>query len=196
MARPHRHEEIDGFYHVCSRGNNRRRIFEFEADRRTFLDLVGRASHRYTWGVYAFCLMTNHYHLVLQIPLGGLSKGMCELNGGYSRTFNSRHGRTDHSFRNRFFATLIENEEHLLAACRYVVTNPVAAGLCSRPEQYLWSSYRASVGLELPPRFLAVHDLLALFGRSPRAAVASYREFVARPAPPIAPDWPGVDVLS
>lgn len=126
--------------------------------------------------------MTNHYHLVVQIGDDGLSDGMQWLNGVFSRATNRDQGREAHLFRNRFKSRLIESEAHLVAACRYVVLNPVAAGLCERPEDWEWSSYRATAGLDERPAFLADGELLRLFAPSTNEARRRYRELVAQGA--------------
>jgi putative transposase len=167
------------FYHVTSRGNGGRAIYFDDRDRRVFLAMFARVRRRYGWVCLAFCLMTNHYHLLLETPDGGLSGGMRELNGGYARRTNRRYAQDGHLFRNRFGAETLEREEHLLEACRYIVLNPVRAGLCSDPADWPWSSYRACAGLEYAPHFLAVDRVLRLFGRSPAAARRAYRAFVA-----------------
>lgn len=182
MARAHRNEEPGAFYHVGARGNGGRMLYRDAQDARTFLRGVARAARRYRWLCLAYCLMTNHYHLVLQIPDGGLSSGMQELNGGYARQANARYGRTGHFFRNRFFSKHLETEQHLLEACRYVVLNPVRAQICALPEEWRWSSYGASAGLAFAQPFLATDEVLALFGPRPARARAAYRAFV-RSAP-------------
>lgn len=179
MGRPLRAEHPGGIYHVTSRGSNKEAIFLDDADHRIFGALLGRYALRHRWIVLAWAEMPNHYHLLVQIPFGGLSRGMQLLNGGYAARFNHRHGRSAHVFRNRFFAGQIESEAHLIEAARYIVLNPVRAGLCASPDRWPWSSYRASAGLTLAPPFLSVSALLRLFGRSPRVASRLYREFVA-----------------
>lgn len=175
----------DLVYHVTSRGNNGRAHYVDDVDRRIFLSMLERAVTRYDWLVRAYCLMTNHFHLVVQAPLGGpsLSKGMQELNGGYSRTFNARHGRRDHLRRNRFHAEPIESESHLLESCRYVVLNPVRAGICATAGSWPWSSYRATVGLRPSPPFLSAGWLLELFSPELARARERYRDFVADGTP-------------
>jgi putative transposase len=134
MSRPHRNAYPGGYFHVGTRGNNKQAIYIDGVDRYWFLEMFGKATVRYEWSIYAYCLMTNHYHAVLCIPEGGLSEGMCELNGGFARWSNFRHGRVDHLFGRRFSSREIKTEEYLLEACRYVVLNPVRAGLVRRPE--------------------------------------------------------------
>ena len=178
MGRPHRVEVAGGGYHLSSRGSDRRQIYASRDDRNLFLKLLGIASAKYAWTVLAYCLMTNHYHLVVQIPEAGLSSGMQWLNGGFSRITNRQQGREAHLFRNRFASRVIESDAHLLAACRYVVLNPVAAGLCERAEDWEWSSYRATAGLERNPGFLADVALLKRFAPATEDARRLYREFV------------------
>ncbi len=166
-------------YHLASRGSNRQPIYSSDRERRLFLRLLGMTVAKHAWTVLAYCLMANHYHLVVEIADGGLSAGMQWLNGGFSRITNRDQGREAHLFRNRFASRLVESETHLVAACRYVVLNPVAAGLCSHPGDWRWSSYRATAGLESRPAFLADARLLAQFAPSRREARRLYRAFVA-----------------
>jgi hypothetical protein len=121
--------------------------------------------------------MNNHYHLIVRTPDQRLSKAMQQLNGGYSKTVNSIHGRSAHLFRNRFMAQLIDDDEYLLTACRYIAHNPVRAGLCDEPSGWRWSSYRASVGIQPAPRFLDEHLLGSVVGGGDGWR-CRYREFV------------------
>jgi putative transposase len=178
MGRAPRIEVPGGTYHVASRGNRGCRIYHDDADRIVFLKLLRRVAERYGWTCQAYCLMANHYHLLIQIGDGGLSSGMQALNGHFSCFTNARHGYEGHLFRNRFWSELIGEETHLLEACRYIVLNPIRARLCDKPEAWRWSSYRACAGLVFAPRFLATADLLALFGQTPAAARRAYRRFV------------------
>jgi putative transposase len=182
--------EVPGaFYHVCTRGNDKQPIFVDDHDRLLLLLLLQRLAKKYAWTVYAYCLMTNHYHVLLQLSRGGLSRGMCELNGGYAASFNGRHGRTNHVFGRRFWSDLIEDDSHLLAACRYVVLNPVRAGLRREPEAWPWSSYRACIGLEHPRGALATGELLALFGQTPARAHHAFRRYVSEGHVRRQPPW-------
>jgi putative transposase len=180
-----------GYYHVCTRGNGKKAIFLEDDDRVLFLTTLRRVAKRHGWTVYAYCLMTNHYHLLLQLSEGGLSRGMCELNGGYALEFNARHNRSNHVFGGRFWSDLIDHDTHLLASSRYIVLNPVRAGLCADAESWIWSSYRACAGLELAASFLATGELLELFGRSPAAAQAAYRGYVSEGHGQRQPPWVG-----
>jgi putative transposase len=178
MARPPRLEVPGGTYHFGARGNRGCRIYADDHERLIFLTLLGRIAERYKWTCQAYCLMSNHYHLVVEIQDGGLSDGMRELNGEFACFTNVRHGLRGHLFHNRFWSELIEEKGHMLEACRYVVLNPIRAKLCTAPEQWRWSSYRACLGLDFTPQFLAADSLLRLFGSSPAVARRAYREFV------------------
>jgi hypothetical protein len=114
---------------------------------------------------------------------------MCELNGGFALDFNARHGRSDHLFGRRFWSDLIDHESHLLASCRYIVLNPVRAGLSDDADSWPWSSYRACAGGELAPSFLAAGDLLELFGRDPVRAQSAYRNYVSNGHVQRQPPW-------
>jgi putative transposase len=177
MARPPRIEVPDGIYHVCTRGNGGCRIYADDHERETFLRLFGRLSKRYAWKLGTYVLMSNHYHLLMQIE-DGLSEGMRELNGGFARYTNVRNGLDGHLFGKRFWCELIETEAHYLQSARYIVLNPIRAGICAAPEDWRWSSYRACIGLEFALPFLEADDLLRCFGASPAAAQTAFREFV------------------
>ncbi len=177
--------ERGGVYHVTSRGNNNGDVFVDDPDRLLFVDLLERAAVRCEWIVFAYCLMTTHYHLVVQVPTGALSKGMCLLNGDFARKTNRRHGRIGHAFNERFSSRSISRDSHLLEACRYVVLNPVRAGICAAPAAWPWSSYRACAGLDFAPAFLAQRKLLSLFGRSPGEARQRYVAFVSEGRQPV-----------
>jgi REP element-mobilizing transposase RayT len=180
MPRSPRLVEPGGFYHVTPRGNDGRAIFDDtdEVDRRRHLALLERTARKHGWTVLAYCLMTNHVHLLVQVLDQSLSAGMQELLGEYARFWNSRHGRTGHLFRNRFSCAAVESDRHLREAARYVDLNPIRAQLASRPEHWQWSSYRALVGLDHAPPFLATSALLELFGPTPAKARIAYRRFV------------------
>lgn len=132
----------DGPYHVTARGVDGTPIFLEDDDRRFFLELLSRVVRIYHWDVQAFCLMDNHFHVVLETRSAQLSAGMQRLNGTYASTFNERHGRTGHLFGGRFWSSVIDSDEHLRAACVYVVANPVRAGLCATAEEWRWTASR------------------------------------------------------
>lgn len=157
MVRPLRIEFAGAVYHLTGRGNEKKPVFLDDEDRKIFLDLLDEVNKRYCWACHAYCLMDNHYHLLVETLKETLSIGMRQLNGVYTQAFNRRHGRVGHLFQGRFKAILIEKENHLLEACRYVALNPVRAGLVELPEQWKWSSYRLTAGRETS--FIPLHGL-------------------------------------
>ena len=178
MGRARREFAPGEIYHVYSRGSNRQAIFRFDSDRVDFLGCLERVVVRYDLECLAYCLMPNHFHLVVASADGRLSQAMKALNGRYALRFNRRYDCDAHLFKNRFGAVLQSSESQLLSTLRYTVRNPIEAGVCAAPGEWPWSSYRASVGEIAPPAFLAVARLLSYFGDLPEAAVARYREFV------------------
>jgi REP element-mobilizing transposase RayT len=179
MARPLRLEFPGGVYHVTSRGDGREAIFLDDDDRQQFLALLGHTSERFGWHCHAYCLMNNHYHLLLETPAPNLSRGMRHLNGVYTQRFNRRHERVGHVFQGRYKAIVVQKDAHVLELCRYVVLNPVRARLVKQVRQWPWSSYRATAGQGQRPAWLTVDWILAQFARQPQRAVRAYRRFVA-----------------
>jgi putative transposase len=176
--------EVPGIYHVTTRGNNKRVIFLDDDDRLVFIRLLNRLSIKYGWTIYAYCLMTNHYHLLMRIDERGMSRGLCELNSQYALLFNQRHVRVDHLFGKRYWSEQIESDERFRRACRYVVRNPVEAGLVESPGDYVWSSYQATVGIALGHVRVAVDELLRMFSNDRASAIASFKELCENPDPP------------
>jgi len=132
MARPLRIELAGGLYHVTSRGDRREDIYLCEADRHTWLEIFGEVCKRFNWACYAWCQMTNHYHIVVETVEGNLSQGMRQLNGVYTQRFNHIHRRVGHVFQGRYRAIMVEKETYLLELIRYVVLNPVRAGMVAQ----------------------------------------------------------------
>ena len=143
MARPLRIEFEGAFYHVMARGNALQDIFLRDADRQTFIDNLGRVAQRFDWRVWAWCLMGNHYHLLIETRQATLSKGMREVNGVYTQAFNRRHRRVGHVLQGRYKAILVDQDTYLLELARYVVLNPVRAGLVQSAGESTWSSHQA-----------------------------------------------------
>lgn len=143
-----------------------------------FLALLAKVLERYGWLLYAYCLLGNHYHLVVETPLANISLGMRQLNGLYARHFNDRNDTEGHVFQARFRSILVESESYLLEVCRYVVLNPVQARLCEHPGTWRWSSYNATVGAAESPLALTLDRLLGLFGSNEGAARRAYGRFV------------------
>jgi REP element-mobilizing transposase RayT len=164
---------------VTARGNERRSIFLGDVgDRAAFLELLGATCERFNWLVHAYCLMTNHYHLLVETPDANLSKGMRQLNGVFTQYVNRTHSRVGHLLQGRFKAILVERESYLLELSRYVVLNPVRAGMVAAPSDWAWSSYRAVVGDVPAPGWLETDAVLRTFAEDRITAVAGYRRFV------------------
>ena len=178
MARQLRLDYPGALHHVTARGNAQQPIFLDDADRYRFLTLLGEEILQQHWRCYAFCLMGNHYHLLLETPEPNLSRGMRRLNGRYTQYFNRRHHRVGHVLQGRFKSILVERESYLLELCRYVVLNPVRAGLVATPHEWMWSSYGATIGARPTPSWLAIDPVLSLFDGNRKRAVSLYRQFV------------------
>ncbi len=179
MARPLRIEFAGALYHVTSRGDRREAIYEDDEDRQSFVSTLGEVVDRFKWLCHAYCLMTNHYHLVVETPDGNLSTGMRHLNGVFTQASNRRHARTGHLFQGRFQGILVDKDDYLLELTRYVVLNPVRARMVEQPEDWPWSSYRAMVGEATVPKWLATDALLSQFAARRSDARRRYRRFVA-----------------
>jgi len=178
MVRPLRIEFAGAVYHVTSRGDRCEAIVEDDADRRRFVKLLGDVTERMGWHCYAWCLMDNHYHLVLETPEANLAHGMRQLNGVFTQLSNRRHGRSGHLFQGRYKAIIVDRESYLLELCRYVVLNPVRAGMVDDPALWAWSSYRATAGMEKAPAWLANRITLSHFGNKLSTAQRQYAQFV------------------
>lgn len=179
MARPLRIEIAGGLYHVTSRGDRREEIYLTDADREAWLDIFGDVCRRYRWICHAYCLMNNHYHIVVETADGNLSKGMRHLNGVYTQWFNRTHERIGHVFQGRYKSILIEKDSYLLELSRYVVLNPVRAGMVVDVRDWQWSSYQAMIGESECPLWLKTKWLLDQFGRQRKRAVGKYIDFVS-----------------
>lgn len=178
MARPLRIQFENALYHVTSRGNARQDIFLDDEDRDRFLRDLGRMIDRFGWLCHAYCLMNNHYHLLIETPRANLSQGMQLLNSMLSQRFNRRHKRVGHVLQGRFKGILVEKQSHLLELARYIVLNPVRSETVRHPSEYLWSSYRATSGETECSDLLTVSWILSQFGEDLRQAREAYRQFV------------------
>ena len=164
VPRPPRLQLPRALYHVTARGNRRQEIFGDDRDHHRFLALLADVISGRAWRCHAYCLLRNHYHLVIETAEPNISNGMQALNGWYAQWFNWRHQLEGHLFQGRFHAVVVESTAQMLVLTRYVLLNPVRAGLCARPADWRWSSYRATAGIVTPPPFLATERLLAHFG--------------------------------
>jgi len=187
MSRPLRIEFAGALYHLTSRGDRREDIYCDDTDRDNWLEVVGEVCRRHNWLIHAYCLMTNHYHLIVETPDGNLSKGMRHLNGVYTQRFNRHHGVVGHLFQGRYKAILVQKEAYLLELTRYVVLNPVRAGMVKKAGDWPWSSYGAMVSRSTKPDWLECDWLLAQFGKQRSGAITRYTEFVAAGLDEISP---------
>lgn len=179
MSRPLRLEYAGALYHVTSRGDRREDIYEDDADRKCFLTVLDQVCETYNWSCYAYCLMSNHYHLLIETPDANLSSGMRQLNGLYTQRFNRAHHRVGHVFQGRYKAILVDKDSYLLELARYIVLNPVRAGMVRSAKDWPWSSYRATVGQTKVENGLTVDWLLAAFAKRKATAIERYKKFVA-----------------
>jgi len=178
MSRPLRIELAGGLYHVTSRGDRREAIYRDAQDRVDWLAVLGEVCSRFNWRCHAYCEMTNHYHVVVETPDANLSNGMRQLNGVYTQVMNRRHGLVGHLFQGRFKAILVEREAYLLELARYVVLNPVRAGMVPGAGDWPWSSYRAMVGEAPAAAWLETDWVLGQFGEERSRARGGYAAFV------------------
>lgn len=178
MTRPLRIEFPGALYHVTSRGDRQEDIYLDDEDRRAYLDILKNVCERFNWIVHAYCLMSNHYHLLIETPDSNLSQGMRQLNGVYTQSFNRRHKREGHVYQGRFKAILVQKETYLLELSRYIVLNPVRAEMVRSAKDWPWSSYRATAGLTEPAGFLHVDWILSVFAKRKTLASQRYRAFV------------------
>ncbi len=178
MSRPLRIKFKGALYHITARGNRQESIFYSDDDRDAFLSILGKVIVRYNWVCHAYCLMDNHYHLLIETPDGNLSAGMRQLNGVYTQKLNRTYGKVGHVFQGRFKSILVEKESYLLELCRYIVLNPVRAGCCTKPAGWQWSSYHATASKKKEPDWLTVDWVLSQFSKNRIEAQQKYREFV------------------
>jgi len=181
MARPLRIEIEDGLYHVTVRGWERRSIVHRDRDRQDWIRLLDRVATRCGWRLFAWVLMTNHFHLFLRTPEPNLSSGMHDLNAGYASLFNRRHRRVGSLYQGRFRAILVENESHSWELSRYVHLNPVRAKMVEHPKDYLWSSYPAYAtarAAQAAPAWLDWQTVLGEHAKDMRKARLAYRRFL------------------
>jgi len=178
MARSLRLEYSGALYHVTSRGDRREDIYEDDTDRRVFLDLFSDVCESYNWDCHGYCLMSNHYHLLIETPEPNLTHGMRQLNGVYSQKYNHRHKKVGHVFQGRYVSILVDKESYLLELTRYIVLNPVRANMVSHVSDWPWSSYRSVVGRSMVPSFLNVKWVLTCFDRNKERSIEQYINFI------------------
>lgn len=178
MSRPLRLEFVGALYHVTSRGDRQQVIYCDDTDRLVWLEILARVCSRFNFTIHGFCQMTNHYHMLVETADANLSSGMRQLNANYSQYFNRRHGLVGHLFQGRYKAILVQKESHLREVARYVVLNPVRAGMVASPADWRWSSYYLMVQPELTPDWLDSEWILAQFADNRQDAIQAYQRFV------------------
>ena len=179
MARPLRLEYEGALYHVTSRGDGQEAIYRDDDDRASFLEVLQSVTERSHWVIHAYCLMGNHYHLLIATPDGNLSQGMRQLNGVYTQRFNRRHQRVGHVYQGRYKAILVQKDAYLLELARYIVLNPVRARRVRSARDWPWSSYRATAGFLPSPSWLTVDWIRVCFAKRRALACERYRRFVS-----------------
>jgi len=179
MSRPLRLEFHNALYHITSRGDRRENIYEDNTDRIAFLNIFASVIDQFNWSCFAYCLMDNHYHLLVQTPDANLSKGMRQLNGVFTQAYNRRHNKTGHLFQGRYKAILVDEDAYLLELSRYIVFNPVKARMVKLAGNWQWSSYQAMTGKIAAPQWLSVNYMLSQFSKQRKTAIRKYEEFVA-----------------
>ena len=177
MVRQLRIEFPGACYYVTSRGNERKTIFRGKRDREKFLSYLQSASQRYDAVIHAYCLMNNHYHILIKTPLGNLSRIMQHINGAYTGYFNLKHQRIGHLFQGRYRSILMEMEKYALSVSRHIHLNPVRLGIVENPQEYEWSSYCYYL-MEEAPSWLSRDSILHYFGKELPTARNKYKEYV------------------
>ena len=178
MARPLRIEYPGAYYHITSRGNERKNIFRSKKDREQFLSYLKSAYLKYGAVIHSFCLMDNHYHVFLETPKGNLSRIMLHINGAYTNYFNARYKRRGHLFQGRYKAVLVEADSYAGELSRYIHLNPVRAAMVDMPEKYKWSSYQYFTDMKRRPEWLVLDFILSYFDNDSVQARKRYQEFV------------------
>jgi putative transposase len=178
VGRPLRIIDPELVYHVWCRGNNRGPLAWDFHDLDSLYAELSRAARRYRWAVLAWCLMPNHYHVVLRASQDDFSAGFQLINGNHSRRTNRRYGRSDHLFRHRPGSRDLKSDADLIGVLRYVGRNPLEAGLVLDAAAWHYSSYRATVGLDVAPAWLALDEVHPYFGSTPAEAAAEFARLV------------------
>jgi REP element-mobilizing transposase RayT len=179
MARPIRIEFSGAVYHVTSRVDRQEDIYDSDDDRNLFLKILGEVCERFNWECHCYCLMSNHYHLLIRTPDANLSQGMRQLNGVYTQASNRAKNRVGHVFQGRYKAIMVEKQNYLVELCRYIVLNPVRARMVRAAKDWPWSSYRATIGQVSSPSWLTTEWMLASFNKKKGYAINGYKKFVS-----------------
>ena len=177
MTRPLRLEFPGAFYHIVNRGNAQEKIFLSNRDREKFLEYLSDTVDRFGVIIHCYCLMDNHYHLILETPEANISRALQWLNVSYAVYFNKKRSRMGHLFQGRFKALIVNADEYLQILSRYIHLNPMRAKVVKQPENYLWSSYNAFIGIVKPPEWLEIMYVLSSFQKNQKKAMNLYKKF-------------------
>jgi len=164
MSRPLRVQYEGAFYHIIARGQRRESIFRNDGDRNQFLERLGITISKYNLRLHAYCLMDNHYHLLLETPEGNLSPAMRYFNGSYANYFRIKHRLVGSIFQGRYKSIIVEKDDYLLQLSAYIHLNPVRAKIVEKPENYKWSSFQYYSKNGEVPGFLYAHEILGKYG--------------------------------
>lgn len=178
MSRPLRLQFPGALYHVTSRGDHKCAIYQDRTDYVVWLTILGEICAQYNFVIHGYCQMTNHYHLIVETLDGNLSQGMQQLNGRYSQYYNRRHALVGHVFQGRFKAILVQREQYMMELARYVVLNPLRAGLVTTLDEWRWSNYLCFMGRQTIPAWLDTSTTLQTFSESGEQAINAYHRFV------------------
>ncbi|KKW44438.1 MAG: Toxin-antitoxin system, toxin component, RelE family [Parcubacteria group bacterium GW2011_GWA2_56_7] len=176
MPRQPRNEFPGAFFHVMSRGDHKQPVFFDSTHYLKFIEFLSLTIEKYNWICHSYCLMNNHYHILIETPEPNLGLGMHQLNAGYANWFNTFNDKSGHVFQGRYKSVLVQENTHLLELSRYIILNPVEAGVVEKPEDWVWSSCRAMYGMSPSPHWLTTKWLLGCFGQSGQS---EYKRFVA-----------------
>lgn len=178
MSRPLRIQYAGALYHITSRGNNRKKIFLSRNDYQNFLIILSDVTKRYNWVCYAYCLMPNHYHLLIKTLDPNLAIGMRQLNGKYTQSFNVKHKKVGHLFQGRYKSILVQDERYLYQLIRYIVLNPLKANLVKLLNLWPWSSHKEMIGAGEASKYFSKKQALLLFDKDPEQAKNVYIEHI------------------
>lgn len=176
--RPDRIKYAGAAYHIMNRGAGGKLIYSSDADKHLFLSILQRVRTKYSIDIFAYCLMNNHYHLLVRTPLANISPAMCLLNGYYAKRFNFKNRIKGPLFGGRFLSPIVVSDPYLLQASKYIHLNPVAAGMVAHPKEYFWSSYRYFSSAYTKCSWLSYDEILEYFGSSRETACRNYQQFV------------------
>ena len=183
MSRPLRIQYQDAWYHIMNRGRRGEKIFETREDYLTFIDLLKELNDVFNVKIASYCLMSNHYHILIHTPEGNLARAMRHLNGVYTQRYNKRHGCDGQLFRGRYKSIVIESDSYALELVRYIHRNPLEAGIVDNVEKYQWSSHKIYLSYAKKWKWVYKDYILKLFSKSKPESIRLYKRFVIKKIP-------------